>query len=166
MPGNKIVDEDEVLRWFATGRTYPWMQAEHERRYGVTTSLSLWSEFRRRKGLERRSGQDVTALVPWRVEERHRWATPLVMLRTEERRRAGRALPATSRDRLLRWRRRMERDGTVVAYDPSTPDGFSLVPREPYDTDLVRAPTVVETVGGATVGPASSGSGLGEPSRR
>ena len=137
---NKIVDEDEVLRWFATGRTYPWMQAEYERRYGIVTSPSLWSQFRIRRGLERRTGQDVTALVPWQVDERHRWAALVVMLRDEERRRAGRTLPATSHQRLLRWRRQLERDGMVVAYDPSTQEGFGLVPRGPHDTDLVRAP--------------------------
>jgi hypothetical protein len=135
----KIVDEAEVLRWFEEGRTYAWMQAEYLRKYDVDTVSSMWSNFRHRKGLDRRIERN-DDLIPWAVERAHRWAYPLQMLRAEARRRAGMENPAPVQDRLNGWLANMRRDNTVVEYDPSSEDGFSYVPRGFADADLIRVP--------------------------
>lgn len=140
MPTRKIVDEDEVLRWFEDGRTYAWMAEEYRRRYDIDTVPSMWGNFRRRKGLGRRLERN-DDLIPWAVEKRHRWAYPLMMLRTEARRRAGMEVADGMLDRLERWLVRRQAEETVVHYDPATEDGFSYVARRAdVDADLIRMP--------------------------
>ncbi|CAI9419714.1 hypothetical protein [Nocardioides sp. T2.26MG-1] len=140
MPTRKIVDEDEVLRWFEEGRTYAWMAEEYRRRYDIETVPSMWGNFRRRKGLDRRLERN-DDLIPWAVDKRHRWAYPLMMLRTEARRRAGMEVADGMLDRVERWLLRMQADETVVHYDPATGGGFSYVARRAdLDADLIRAP--------------------------
>jgi hypothetical protein len=133
------VDETEVIRWFEEGRTYAWMVEEYRRKYDIDTVPSLWGNFRRRRGLQRRIARD-DELIPWFVEERHRWAYPVQMLRSEARRRAGFELRDTERDRLEGWLRGLERDGLVVHYEPSTEQGWFYVHREPTDDDIIRRP--------------------------
>jgi hypothetical protein len=135
----KIVDEGEVIRWFEEGRSYAWMQAEYRRKYDIETVPSMWGNFRRRRGLDRRITRD-DDLIPWAVEKRHRWAYPLMMLRAEARSRAGLENSESTQDRLGRWLAKMERDDTVVDYVPATEDGFRYLPRDPDDTDLIRRP--------------------------
>ena len=140
MPTRKIVDEGEVIRWFEEGRTYAWMAEEYRRRYGIATVPSMWGNFRRRKGLDRRLERN-DDLIPWAVEKQHRWAYPLMMLRTEARRRAGMEVADGMLDRLERWLERMSADQTVIHYDAATEEGFAYVPRRPeVDVDLIRVP--------------------------
>ena len=87
MPARKIVDEGEVIRWFHEGLTYEEMSRRYREKYGIETVPTLWSNFRRRRGLTRRIVRD-DDLIPWAVREEHRWAYPLQMLRLEARRRA------------------------------------------------------------------------------
>ena len=49
----EIVDEEQVRRWFAEGRTYQFMVDTYERVYGKTVSASVFGEFRRANGVER-----------------------------------------------------------------------------------------------------------------
>jgi len=140
MAASTIRDEDEVIRWFSEGRTYAWMSEEYERRYNITTAASLWADFRRRNSLSRQVVPD-TCLVPWHVEEVHRWAFGLAMQRMEARRRAGAALAPGDSVRLAGWRRELAGRGLVVHYDPDTAQGFFYVPRRPgIDLDLIREP--------------------------
>ncbi|HYF74616.1 MAG TPA: hypothetical protein VD864_17435 [Nocardioides sp.] len=140
MPTRKIVDEGEVIRWFEEGRTYAWMAEEYRTKYGISTVPSMWGNFRRRKGLDRRLERN-DDLIPWAVEKQHRWAYPLMMLRTEARRRAGMEVSGGMLDRLERWLERMTADQTVIHYDPATEEGFSYVPRRAdLDVDLIRVP--------------------------
>ena len=139
MPASKIVDEQEVIRWFEEGRTYAWMIDEYKRKYNVETVPSMWGNFRRRRGLDRRITRD-DDLIPWSVKPEHRWAYPVMMLRVEARRRAGLDLTEDMQNRLDNWLARLEEDGTVVHYDPDTEDGFYYVPRRKEDTDLIREP--------------------------
>jgi hypothetical protein len=140
MGARKIVNETEVIRWFEQGRTYAWMVEEYRRRYGIETVPSMWGNFRRRKGLDRRLERN-DDLIPWAVERQHRWAYPLQMLRTEARRRSGMEVSPGMAERLDKWLVRMRAEDTVVAYDPNTDDGFAYVPRrDDLDRDLIRAP--------------------------
>ena len=80
-------------------------------------------------------------LVPWDVRPEHRWAYPLGLLRSEARRRAGGRGSATDEERLALWKAGLAEQGTVVAYDPSSDEGFSYVPRRVgVDEDLIHEP--------------------------
>lgn len=139
MPSRKIVDEQEVLRWFHEGRTYDWMCREYLRKYHVETVTSMWGNFRRRRGLDRRIARDIE-LIPWTIKPEHRGMHALQMLRLEARARA--AMPVRDIDavRHRNFMRRLARDNVVVAYDPDTAEGFRLVPRKDGDDDVIRRP--------------------------
>ncbi|ROT25863.1 hypothetical protein [Micromonospora sp. HM5-17] len=140
MPASKIVNEQEVLRWFEEGRSYQWMVAEYKRKYDIDTVPSMWGNFRRRRGLQRRTHRD-DDLLPWGMKDEHRWLFPAQMLRAEARRRAGKQLRPHDEKRLANFVDRLRRDGLVVHYDPDTKEGFFYVPaREGIDTDLIRKP--------------------------
>lgn len=140
MPGTKIVNEQEVLDWFAEGRTYQWMVDEYRRKYGVETATSMWGNFRRRQGIETRIVRD-DDLIPWAVRQEHRWSFPVLMLRSEARKREGKELTDTYAAKLKSWLEYLSTNDVVVHYDPDTEEGFFYVPRLPTDTDIVRKPT-------------------------
>ena len=139
MPAGKIVDEQEVLQWIAEGKTYEWIQDTYLSKYGIETTPSMWSNFRRRRGVNRRIVRD-DELIPWAVDERHRWAYPVQMLRLEARHRAG--LPFRDADvaRHRNFMARLRDNKLVIAYTPE--HGFYEVPRQPADTDVVRRPAL------------------------
>lgn len=139
MPASKIVNEQEVIRWFEEGRTYQWMIDEYQRKYNIETVPSMWGNFRRRRGLARRIVRD-DELIPWEVKEEHRWKYDLQMLRVEGRRRAGAEIRETDETRVNSWLAKLEDEGAVVLYDPDTEEGFHWVAREDTDADIIRRP--------------------------
>lgn len=140
MAASKIQDEAEVIRWFEEGRTYAWMSEEYERKYNISTVPSLWGNFRRRKGLTARLVRN-DDLIPWAIEEKHRWAYPVAVLRMEARQRAGVELTPTDAGRLAAWKAQLAAGDLVVHYDPETEEGWHYVPRRPgVDLDLIRVP--------------------------
>lgn len=136
MPASKIQDVEEVLRWFDEGWTYQAMCDEYLRKYNIETVPSLWSNFRRRRGLTRRIVRD-DQLIPWAVLEEHRWDHKLQMLRLEARARAGEPIREREAVRHRNFIDLLNNMGKVVDYTPET--GFVLVDREPGE-DLVRRP--------------------------
>lgn len=139
MAASKIVDEQEVIRWFEEGKTYQEMQDIYLKKYNIETVPSMWGNFRRRRGLSRRIARN-DELIPWHVKPEHRWAYPVAMLRAEARRRAGFELNEATQQRLNSWLRTLDEENLVVHYDPDTEDGFFYVPREATDTDIIRQP--------------------------
>ena len=139
MPATKIQDKAEVLRWFEEQRTYAWMVEQYKTKYGIDTSEPMWAAFRRREGIDRRNTRS-DDLLPWKLREDHRHLYPAMMLRTEGRLRAGKAVAAVKLKKLESWKKSLEEDSLVVHYDPETEEGFFYVPREPQDTDLIRKP--------------------------
>lgn len=136
----RIQDEEQVRRWYAEGRTYTWMSDEYERRYNITTTPTFWSYHRRRRGWSRRIVRD-DALIPWPITPQHRWHFYFAVLRMEARRRAGASLAKADVSRLEVVKHELAERDLVVAYDPQTEEGFSLVPRRPgIDHDLIREP--------------------------
>ncbi|WP_412540240.1 hypothetical protein R8Z50_31165 [Longispora sp. K20-0274] len=88
-----------------------------------------------------RVSQDA-GLVPWDAEPIHQFHLLLTRLRDEERRRSGDRLDLETHARLRAWTARLRAHGLVVDYDPTTEQGFHLVPARPgIDTDLIRVPT-------------------------
>lgn len=140
MGASKIQDEAEVVRWIEEGKTFRWMSEEYVRKYNIQTVPSLWSNFRRRKGLARRIARN-DDLIPWAVRAEHRWGYPLSMLRVEARKRAGMTLREVDRTRLAAWLENLEEADAVVHYDSDTEDGWHYVPRRALiDSDLIRVP--------------------------
>ena len=141
MPASKIQDEAEVIRWIEEGKTYSWIVDEYLRKYHIETVPSMWSNFRARKGLDRRIARN-DDLIPWEVSREHRWAFPLAMLRVEARRRAGMKLRDVDLKRLTSWKESLAEQDAVVHYDPETEQGWFLVPRRTgIDNDLIRVPS-------------------------
>lgn len=146
MTATKIQDEAEVIRWFEEGRTYQWMVEEYRNKYNIETVPSLWGNFRRRKGLARRIARN-DELIPWEVKREHRWDYPIMMLRQEARRREGFELTEDYEAQVDGWLAGMERDGTVLHYDPDTEQGWFYVARRPgIDKDIIRVPEKKTTV--------------------
>lgn len=134
--------ESEVRVWYHQGKTYVWMAQEYQRKYDLQVSPAIFSYRRSARGWERRQRSREDELFPWEVKEEHRWHRLLVMLRSEARyRRYG---VETMRDRDVRdltsFREQLKSEDVVIHYDPDTEQGFSLVPREPGDSDIVRQP--------------------------
>jgi hypothetical protein len=148
MPSSKIVNEQEVIDWIERGESYQWMVDQYLRKYNIETTISMWSNFRKRRALAPRIARDPD-LIPWKVREEHGWATPLTLLRLEARRRNGFELRPVDQTRLDNWLKELEESGAVVHYDPDTADGFHYVPREPEDDDIIRRPSR-QRDGGAT----------------
>lgn len=105
---------------------------------------SLLTDFRRRRGLDRRLTRD-DDLIPWLLNPEHRWLYPVVMLRAEARRRDGKELSADEAKRLATWKQMLAENDAVVHYDPDTEDGFHYVPRGAGDHDLIHEPEVKTT---------------------
>jgi hypothetical protein len=140
MPASKIQDESEIIRWFEQGKTYQWMSDEYMRKYGLDVHMTMFSNFRRRRGLDGRKVRD-TELIPWKVKAEHRFASAVTHLRQEARRRAGVPLTPDVEQRLNVWIANLKEDGLVVHYDPELEFGFVYVPaREGIDNDLIREP--------------------------
>lgn len=139
VPAKKIVDEGEVKKWFAEGKSYPWMVEKYMSKYGIEIGESAFGNFRRAHGLHRRNVRN-DDLIPWLVkpEHRHRW--PLTMLRLLARRRANEPLSVKRNHDLDVWLAGLERDNIVVHYDPDTAEGFHYVTRTKKDVDVIRFP--------------------------
>lgn len=132
-----VQDEDELVQWFAVGRTLRWMCEEYERRYNLVISASQLARFRETRGV----GPRTSTLIPWDVLAEHRANVALEMLQAEQRARAGHSLSAELAARLAAWRASLDENDFVVHYDPDTERGFFYVPRRPgIDTDIVRVP--------------------------
>ncbi|MCC2278877.1 hypothetical protein LKL35_26115 [Streptomyces sp. ET3-23] len=139
MGAKKIVDEDEVLQWFREGKTYDFMIDYYKKHYNETTTKAMWSTFRRRKKLPRRNVRNAD-LIPWKVEEQHRYDYPVMMLRAEGRRLAGEKLTPADEKRLASWKADLKAQDLVVHYDPETKDGWFLIPRSEGDHELIHPP--------------------------
>ena len=107
MGKSKIQNEREVLRWFEEGRTCEWMVRTYRQKYNIETTISMWANFRRRRGLVRRLTWD-DELILWKIKPQHNHGYPILMLRKEARR--GWVPPAGRRGR--RGGRLAPRDAT------------------------------------------------------
>lgn len=140
MPASKIVNETEVLRWFRQGKTHQEMADLYREKYDLEVGRTMFANFARRRGLERRQTRD-DKLIPWEVRLEHRYAHPILMLRAEARRRAGHELTPRQAHAVDAFIRGLKEDGAVVHYEPDTEQGwFRVSPRKGIDKDLIREP--------------------------
>lgn len=141
-PKSKIVNESEAKRWLIEeGQTYEWMIETYLSKYNVETSKSMWS---RKYALWTGEHRTIPrgALMPWTVKEEHRTHFFPHMLRMVDRSRRG---VATDRDegRVAAFLENLADRHAVIHYDPDTEQGWFLVPREPWDTDIIRDPKMM-----------------------
>lgn len=135
----RLVDEDEVLTWYSQWRSFQWMAEQYQSKYGIQTNPSIWGNVFKRLVAQRPHLPHRDELLPWEeVQDHHRFQRPALMLLTEAKRRAGIELPAESVKAVTAWAADLQQRGVVVHYSPRT--GFSEVPREATDTDIVRRP--------------------------
>lgn len=140
----KVVDEDEAKRLlFDEGRSLRWMVAFYREKYGVETSLSLWSRFMTRNS-ESNVPQRVTMrpeAVPWRAREHARRSHFAGALRALDRiERKDPTIPRSLALKAMRVKKLMVADDLVVSYDPEANE-FVLVPRRPgVDEWWIRDP--------------------------
>lgn len=81
--------------------------------------------------------------IPWRLLPQHRHLHAARMLRTQARLEAGMEVGPSLRRQVQTWREGLELEGSVIAYDPETEEGFWRVPRRPgIDVGWVRNPEV------------------------
>ncbi|MGW5130896.1 hypothetical protein [Streptomyces sp. NPDC004135] len=139
MPASKIVNEQEVIRWFEEGRTYQWMVEEYKRKYKIDTKPSMWGNFRKRRGLDARIIRDAE-LIPWKVNPEHQWKYPVAMLRLVAREKAGYSITEDEAARLASWKEMLAEEDAVVHYDPDTEDGFFYVRRQEGDDEYIHQP--------------------------
>lgn len=144
LPATKIVNEQEVIRWIREGKTYRWMTEEYKRKYDIDVVIGVFVNFRRTRGLERRNIRDDN-LLPWLVQERHRYLYGAQMLRCVARMRAGYPVPARQARRVNNLITRLKREGLVIDYRPDTVKGWFYVPARPIDTDIIRVPDAKTT---------------------
>ena len=136
----RVESEEEVVRWYTEGRAFRWMSEEHDRIYGRKPTVAAFQSIVRRRGLPPRSLRK-NPLTPWEVRREHQRKWTHTMLRNENRRRNGLAVPEAALIELERWKMGLEKAGAVVDYRPDTEDGYFLVPRrDGVDTDLIRVP--------------------------
>lgn len=140
MARTKLVSESEAVAWLADGKTYAWCVEQYKVKYNLQVTGGMFAKLRQRSGLERRIVRD-EELIPWAVKTHHRWAYPVVMLRFEAKRRAGKELSDLELSKLEPFLAKLKDLDLVVLYDAETPEGFFLVPREPGDRDIVRQPS-------------------------
>ncbi|MGW0861310.1 hypothetical protein [Streptomyces sp. NPDC002611] len=139
MPASKIVNEQEVIRWFEEGKTYQWMVDEYKRKYDIDTKPSMWGNFRKRRGLDARIIRDAE-LIPWKIKTEHQWKYPVAMLRLVARVKAGYSITDDEAARLASWKEMLAEENAVVHYDPETEDGFFYVPRQKEDDEYIHVP--------------------------
>ena len=139
-------NEDEVIRWFAEGRSYVWMGEQYERQYNIRTKISLWGNYRRRNKIPKVLSR-LDRAVPWNLQEQHRWTYAAVMLHAAWRERTEADQSFLEQLRLRVWRDQLAADDLVVDYDPASDAGFSYVQRRPgIDLGLIREPGEVPGV--------------------
>lgn len=144
MPASKIVDDDEVRRWFDEGKSYPEMQQLYREKYNIETGQTMWGNYARRKKLKRRTVWD-PSLIPWSVPPQHRTRLAYALLTQEARLRAGESITPNFQKRLESWKQKLAAKDLVVHYEPEVPPYFHLVPRRKgIDKDLVRVPDEVD----------------------
>jgi hypothetical protein len=140
VPASKVVNVDEARRWILERRSYQWIIAQYRERYQVETTVTMWSNFRRRQGIETRNVRD-ESLIPWRVERPHRGAYLAEMLRLEARQRVDAKLSDRERHRLGLFRASLAENDAVIHYDPDSENGFYYVQRrDGVDRDIIREP--------------------------
>ena len=139
---SKVVNQQEIVRWFEEGRSLSWMVQEYKRKYHVDVTDSMFGNIADDLGIEYRL-VFADELVPWKVEPEHKMQYRAVRLRDESRRRAGKLLDEKRIKRSLSWVASLNERGVVIDYDPAQ-GGFIEVPRTEEDTDIVRQPTAVD----------------------
>jgi hypothetical protein len=151
IPG--LPDADRLLRLVHEGRSFEDIHDLCRRAMGTWLSESslvlALGEVVLRTSPSRHSYWDY---LPWRVHECHRQSAPLQLLRHLGRRDLGAPLPARVDETLRVWREVLARERLVVAYVPSTGEGFWYVDESLRSGPRVDLPLCVRPLTWAPAG--------------
>lgn len=145
-------DDTTVIRWrVEEGMSY---KAMAQRWYEETNNLVNPKTFTVRCSRLGLTNPPATSpLLPWVVEMRHQHKNTIQVLRYERKRRAGEYVPARKLAQCEAWVAERLRKNVVIRYEPNSEKGFWEVPREWFDTDIVRDPDLVSLEGTKDPGP-------------
>lgn len=141
MPADRRLPDSTTLRQL---RAQGWRLKDIGREYGVTEAAVF-------KALERAgfstARQTYLDILPWDIDPKHRSTAIAQRFRSIIRQRRGQALNKTEEHLLEAWLQSMKDNNVVLNYHKDAPPndasrlgGFYYVPREPYDTWIVRMP--------------------------
>lgn len=119
----------ELERFLADGLTHDQIVDEVYEATGIRLQRGTISSAIARAGLAEMTRYEEE--LPWTVRSEHQRDYPAKMLRCLARRRRDDPITENENQRLDSWLARMERDGTVVVYDPEV--GFAYGLRSPDD---------------------------------
>lgn len=133
------LDDKEVEQLLRSGKTQQEVVHVYRQR-GVDIAQSTISQAitsgRIKVDTNRHSGG-----IPWKLRPPHRHLHAARMLRTQARLDAGLEVGTSLLSQVTSWREGLEAEGSVIHYDPETPEGFWRVDRrEGIDTWWVRDP--------------------------
>lgn len=136
---SKIEDPDEIRRWIMEGRTYQWMVDQYREKYHKDVSRTMFSNFRALHGLPPRQSESLKAVIPWRIEDKHRnWGWD-IHLHNAARLMDGLPVGEAQESAFRTWWEGMQANGWVVDYDPEV--GYYPTPRrEGIDNGYIREP--------------------------
>lgn len=135
-----VQNEQEAVKMMEAGTGLTDMVRFYREKYDIETSVSMWNDFRRRRGIARRFVWD-TEVIPWKLAGDHAYKYEAIRLRQYARRKAGKLIAEKVPGELDAWLRGMDDAGTVVHYDPDTMEGFTYVPRRKgVDLGIIREP--------------------------
>lgn len=141
--GVQKLDDKEVEVMLRSGMTQQQVVAVYRER-GVNVAQSAISQAissgRIKVDTNRHSGG-----IPWKLRPEHRHLHAARMLRTQARLDAGLEVGKSLLKQVTTWREGLIDEGSVIAYDPETEEGFWRVPRRPgIDLGWVREPNVYQ----------------------
>ena len=141
MSGDKLVNAELFKQLYRAGYRFSEIQQKYFDETDIwVNSLSTFTNWAARLGLEERRHTRTDDLIPWPVRREHRYRYAIMMLRAEAKRRQGKPLTDIEQRRLERWLAWLRENNAVVHYDPDTEQGWWYVPREPSDDDIIRRP--------------------------
>lgn len=146
-------DKTTMERWRAEGLSWPQVAQRWYEESNHLVRVDSLTMHASRLGLTK--APEVSPLMPWVLERRHRYTNRAQMLRYEIKRRKGEAIPPKKASQLEYFFLERLQKGTVIKYEPNSAQGLWDVPKEWFDTDVVRDPDLVALEGTKDPGPAN-----------
>ena len=144
MPAPRI-PKDEVIRMLRAGIKQAEIVKHLQQKYGLEVTPQAIGMIRSRANIPATQAR-YTNLLPWRVPEVHNRLHIPAMLRLEARRRAGERLNDDQTKQIDSFLSRLKENDWVIHYEENDPTGrgWYYFPREAYDTDIIRDPSMVK----------------------
>lgn len=141
MAGKGYLPRERILQWIDMGLTNTQiMELLAAEPYKLHPSSGAVRVIRARERPETRVLRDHSDMIPWTVRGKDQYKHVASMLRLESDVRAGITLEGRNLRYWESFRRKIEDPPQVITYvqDDPTGQGWYYLPREPWDTDIIR----------------------------